>query len=850
MAAFRGRFPSESKFGVDSIIVRVVGGRTGVNQNNRVDPNIVLWRGSRGPLTIAAPRGKSHTMFRSLMTCLLVAVGLLVGAPPAEAQTVTVSASTRYEAGRAHRFTFGGGYRDLWEAQIELPLLNLKTVGGGLAPKGRFGGLQSAVLAFTGADGYSYTFRGTDKDPSAVLHPVLRKTVVREIVQDQMAAQHPAGPLVAAALSQAVGVLTIEEQMVVMPDDPALGKYRAEFAGMVGNFYAYPGPASAGSSGFHGATEVVDYRAMYSSLDSRHDRPVDAHAFLRARLLDLLLGDFDRHRKQWRWAQIPGQPGWQPIPEDRDQAFVRYDGATQRVSAIYIPILQCYGPDYPGMDGLTLHGWEQDRRLLTGLDWSEWKAVAEAMQARLTDSVVDAAVNVMPGPYVARDGDRLKADIRGRRDGLLDAARAFYEHLAARVDVHGTSLAERVRAQWTSDGALQLTLTPLGRPDPVIFSRRFDPEDTDEIRLYLKDGDDQVVVQGPQGDIVLRVIAGQGDKRLQDESGGTIVYDQHRAVTLSGGGGVEARRGAYVPPASDAGFVDVKDVPPRDWGYNLVPFPVLGYESDVGVVVGASATLTNFGFRKHPWASRQTMRAAFASEAVAPLLEYTGRFRLENSRHVVALEAAYSGIEVLGYYGLGNETSSAGDADRFRVLNRQFVFQPGMDWRFWDDRLRLGARLQLKHSSTRDGGYLINDELPYGTGSFGHLGAAVHMTLDMRTSMFDQATVVLPFSDNPAAGHPTGGVLVELEADFTPPLWDADATYGAVGGSLAAYAADPTGRFSTSVRLGGRYSFGKTPYFDAAYLNSGKSLSGAVVAPLSGAVVAPLSGAVVAPLSG
>ena len=63
-----------------------------------------------------------------------------VGAAAAE-ERVRVVASERYEAGRLYRFTFGGGYRELWKTEIELPVLDLGQTGGGLVPTRRFGGL-------------------------------------------------------------------------------------------------------------------------------------------------------------------------------------------------------------------------------------------------------------------------------------------------------------------------------------------------------------------------------------------------------------------------------------------------------------------------------------------------------------------------------------------------------------------------------------------------------------------------------------------------------------------------------------------------------------------------------------
>ena len=219
---------------------------------------------------------------------VLSTVGTLAALAPAHATQpepserdgfVRVAASERYRAARVHRFALGGGYRDLWEAKVELPMLNLATEGGGLVPTGRFGGLQTAVLGFKGNDGRAYSFRGTDKDPSAVLHSLLKDTVIQTIVQDQMAAQHPGGPISAAVISEASGVLTIKKRLVVLPDDPALGDFREEFAGMVGIFFEFPLPASDAGPGFRSATEIIGHEELYERLARSQQDQVAVEAF-------------------------------------------------------------------------------------------------------------------------------------------------------------------------------------------------------------------------------------------------------------------------------------------------------------------------------------------------------------------------------------------------------------------------------------------------------------------------------------------------------------------------------------------------------------------------------------------
>src|SRR4029453_960372 len=92
---------------------------------------------------------------------------------------------------------------------------------------------------------------------------------------------------------------------------------------------------------------------------SSADRP-DARKFLSARLVDLLIGDWDRHRNQWRWARIPGMEGWQPIPEDRDQAFVRFEGLIHTLGRERLPQFVSFTDKYPDIDVLTWNGGAAD----------------------------------------------------------------------------------------------------------------------------------------------------------------------------------------------------------------------------------------------------------------------------------------------------------------------------------------------------------------------------------------------------------------------------------------------------------------------------------------------------------
>lgn len=169
------------------------------------------------------------------------------------------------------------------------------------------------------------------------------------MVQDQMSSAHPAGSLVADSLMRATGILTTPIKLVIMPDDPALGEYRSDFAGLMGTFQEFPTASSGNIPGFTGITDILDYEEMWERLEESPSDRIDSKAYLRARLLDILMGDWDRHRKQWRWANLPGKQFWQPIPEDRDQVFAKYDGLLLSVARTTLPYLLNFGNEYSGI---------------------------------------------------------------------------------------------------------------------------------------------------------------------------------------------------------------------------------------------------------------------------------------------------------------------------------------------------------------------------------------------------------------------------------------------------------------------------------------------------------------------
>jgi hypothetical protein len=739
------------------------------------------------------------------------------------AGTRKVTAGLQYGGSGFHRLMLGSSYRDLWTTPIEVEVLDLAAEAGGLTPAQRVGGQQTMGLALSDRNGRSYTFRSLDKDPSNILPEELQDTFVEQLVQDQMASQHPAGALVADEISRAAGVPTVPIRLVVLPDDPALAGFRKDFAGVVGTFSEYPTAEDARHPGFEGAVEIVDHLTLFAKLAESPDERVAVREFLRARLFDLLVSDFDRHRKQWRWARRAGDRFWHPIPEDRDQAFARYEGLLVRAAAGYVPQLRTFGPKYDRVFGLTYNGREQDRWLLPELSRATWREVAEEMKGRVTDEMIERAARRMPPEWHAIDGARLAAALKRRRDTVVEEADRFYRFLAGQVDVQGTNAPEVARVLRLDGGAVEVQVARRGEDGGVgepYFSRRFVPGETEEVRLYLRGGNDRVIVEGRGGGVRVRAVGGAGDDVLDSKGGGTRLHDFEGQNKVAGDGTLD-RRPYQAPP----GPKTAPWIPPRDWGRDWFPLPWASYSSDYGLFLGAGFATRSYGFRQRPYASEHSLKAGWAFLARQPKVDYSAEFHRSNSRVRTGLTAYYSGLEVLRFYGYGNETTPEEDGDRNKVRQKQVVFLPSLTLPV-AGAVDFTIAPALQYAQTEEGGRLIDEEKPYGYGEFGQVGGWARLRLDTRRSLA-RSSLQLPLRGG-AGAYPVRGVFVEAIGAVFPKAWNVEETYGWAEGSASAFlTAGAKGRATLALRVGGKHMLGdRYPFHNAAAVGGGSLFSG------------------------
>lgn len=746
---------------------------------------------------------------RALAAAILVG-SIVLGSTDVAGQTTepstvrTSPGGTRYEAGGLWRALFGRHYRDVWSDSIQVDVLDLTTEAGGLTPTRTGGGLQTRSLRFDGADGEEYRFRSIDKTP--VLDSLLDDTFVADLVQDEISASYPFGALVASPLMRAAGVLHPVPKLVVLPDDPVLGPFREEFAGMLGLFEVHPNEGADGTL-FSDAELVVSSERLVERLDEGAADRVSSTEFLRARLMDMLLGDWDRHRDQWRWATYDdGETrSWAPIARDRDQVFYRYDGVVLRLLSLYRARFVRFDDDYPAVDRLAWQSRDIDRWFLADLERGDFDRVAREIQSVLTDPVIDDAVRRLPAGAFERDGARVARLLRARRDELRVISAEFYELLARTVDVRATDARDRATVTWLPEGLLRVELVEIGKPSPY-WDRTFSPDETAEVRILLRGGDDHVVLSGDGvSSIEVRVVGGAGEDVVErvSGSGSPRVYDAD-GVELVGVTDVSVR----TKPFDEWVWSEDHRVPPRDRGDWTYPVFWSSVTPELGLFLGGGIRLRDYGFRRTPYASEWDLRGGVAPVRGKWRAQVVGRFHRENSGAYVSVESRVSRLDVAHYYGLGNASVSGGTAfHRVDLTSAEARLGVGVV----SEGIDLSFGVNARRSTTRE-----NEDRFFGTLGDVYGGGTVWQW------GFDGRASIDPLVDAPTPHR----IRVELDGHLHPEVGGLTSTMASVSGHLSGLLSSPTGVLALATRAGAKRVFGDFPWYEAAFLGGQGTLRG------------------------
>ena len=378
---------------------------------------------------------------------------------------------------------------------------------------------------------------------------------------------------------------------------------------------------------------------------------------MRARLLDMLIADWDRHFDQWRWATRDTGQGklYIPIPRDRDQSFFYSDGLILKyMSKGRIPFLKGLQYRMSDINRLNTVSKDFDRMFLNNLDEGAWDRVATDFTNKLTDQKISAAIHKMPPEIYAISGQKIIDKLNSRKKVLKKESLKYYKFLSNEVDILGSNENEKFTISAVNDSVMLTVYSYRKTADTnfVMYQRVFDQRVTDEIRLYGFNGEDKFEVDsGMHSTIRIRMIGGRGkDSFFIKGSLRTFIYDNINDTNFLS---ASSRTKKYFEDDPNINEFQIKH-----FNYPITRYPriILGFNADDGLMAGTGIWITRYGFRKQPYASDHRLSALFALTRKAWQIKYHGeQIHVFRSTDLV-LNGEVNNPVLNNFFGFGNST--------------------------------------------------------------------------------------------------------------------------------------------------------------------------------------------------
>ncbi|QLE01531.1 hypothetical protein HX109_08120 [Galbibacter sp. BG1] len=343
---------------------------------------------------------------------------------------VELAASTLYRGSDLKKLIQGNQYRDAWATPIKVPILFLDTLKGKSTIIEEGGGKQTHSLKLVTKDGVIMTLRSVTKDPEKLVPEIADQLGLENIVIDGISAQHPYASLVVAELSNYAKVLHTQPHLYFVPKQESLGSYNKKYGNRL-FMLEYETKGKKNWSSIKNVKEIIDTDGLQRlKLKYGEKLTVDQPLLVRSRLFDILIGDWDRHAKQWGWIVEETNDNLiaHPLPSDRDNAFFRLEGIVPTIitSSNTLSEVQTYNADVESIEGLIM---PFDRYFLKEIPSSVFAAQAVFLQQQLTEKVIRKSFKVWPESIYNLDAERIIEYLLSRLKNLSTYAEEFKTQL-------------------------------------------------------------------------------------------------------------------------------------------------------------------------------------------------------------------------------------------------------------------------------------------------------------------------------------------------------------------------------------------------------------------------------------
>ncbi|MEN8703298.1 MAG: metallophosphoesterase [Polaribacter sp.] len=625
-----------------------------------------------------------------------------------------------------YNLLWGKRYRKYFGEKIVAPTVKLDTLYGGLTPLIRGGGHQSKSLRLKDKEGREYVMRALRKNAVQYIQAVafkdqyvegqFDKTYTESLLLDVFTGSHPYAPFTIGELADAIDIYHSNPILYYVPKQKGLGEFNADYGDELYMIEERTADGHGDKKSFGYADEMISTDDLRKNLKKDEKYVLDEEAYIRARLFDMLIGDWDRHQDQWRWAEFEEEDKivYRPVPRDRDQAFsVFSDGILLNIFTRLIPDLRgmrSYQEDIEKPRWFNLSGYPIDMTLIHKSDKKVWDAQVAIIQSQITDEVIETAFSKFPKEVNDKTIEDIKQKLIGRRKNLQDISNTYFNYLNKFQVIKGTNKDDYFEIERFVNGDTKITAYRIkdGDKADIIHQRRYQFNTTKEIWIYGLDDDDVFTVNGANGNKIIRlkIIGGLNNDTYEINKKEKVkVYDQKSKKNTYKTANIHKK----ITDDYDTNTYDYKKLKSQK---NSIS-PAVGYNPDDGVKLGVKSTFLVNSFERNPFTKKHNISTFYYFATQGFELNYNSEYANILEKWNLGFETEFTSPNyALNFFGFGNnsenlEADDLKDKDYNRVKISQIKAGSYVKW-IGDlgDELKIGAKFQSYSVDRTQGRYL------------------------------------------------------------------------------------------------------------------------------------------------
>lgn len=610
---------------------------------------------------------------------------------------------------RFYNYLWGEHYRKIYSIPVSVPAVTLQTLQGGLKVVEQAADFQGLLLEnnrkqlylLKPLGGYT-TFLESSFFQEVYNKKAFKNTYLDQFIGDAYTIINPYTFITADYLAKSAGLYSNNSRIFYLP------QYSTKDTVSDGTPIANKLVTVIDVPDFNTRPNIILTEQLLDTIRINKNFQVNQELYIRERLLDMMLGDWNKIPENWNWkGQERGDSIlFAPIVIDRNHSFTKVDGILfkQMLHVLGLGFIVNYDSSLKSVKKENTLGFALDMALCSQSDLEVWMQQAAFIRQTLTDAVIDEAFSMLPKGIDNAEIKHIMKIVRERRDKLDEIAKSYFTQLQRTPVLTGTDRADRFIIDRHNPDSLFIRIFDIETGQKV-FDRKYSRKMTKEVWLYGLEGDDRYEVNGQANkEMPVYLIFGKGENTYQLDPGNHIrIYDSD------------------IPEIYEYDYNKIKH-------HNISFTPWGTYDSDRGFSLGTFFTYTMYGFKRAPFTYQHRIGYNYLEGFM-----YRGTFPSYDGKKSFNLDATISSRKnFYNFFGFGNNTDGYKDEKKNynRVHIRQFKLSPSFNLNFGKkESLTLQTSLEMFKAKETDD-HFINHYYPedhriFKTNLFLDLGATI-----------------------------------------------------------------------------------------------------------------------------